>query len=343
MQEILTASWVETYTRWGQPDGEHTYSSQHCIRTTPPAEATYIDFGDSWTHDIWDQRGQLKTSSTWKTCRLDPQRGPYDIETLRRRVLFTPPEENKASKCPGRKWRQELIEHEGHTLLQWSREYVEGNFNIAETVWTQLESGRIARKECRQTDPRTGRLVAVEVWDRYVYNEEPPAGIFEVRPDKPIVTWDGTDSPLDVWDSLPARDREIIQTAINRSDEAWRNADFATFASVWEFGFDSLVPPEAEWQRRVHEQQDRWTQWVSVVETARPPTLVFVSVARHTYSWAPEKRKALRIQVKLRAVGDLGTAEWTGRAEFYLRRKGRGYRIVYWECPWEEIRQLETR
>ena len=248
-----------------------------------------------------------------------------------------PPEQNKSSTRPDLIWRHNKVEHEGHAANQWFREYIHDNFRVTETVWTELQTPRIVRKECRQTDPQTGRLIAVEVCDRYVYNEDPPAGIFEMPAGKRLVTYNKDLMP-EVWDTLPARDRKAVQTAINRSDEAWRNADALTFASVWEFGFVSLVPREGEWQQRVEEQKGLWSRWDSVVETANTQRIIFVTVARYTYKWAPERRKVLHVRVRLNVAGNQRANEWTGCAEFYLRRKGRGYRIVHWDCPLEEIR-----
>ncbi|HLK58295.1 MAG TPA: hypothetical protein VKU00_17140 [Chthonomonadaceae bacterium] len=336
MQSIETASWVETQTRWEKTFGEHTLSSQHWLRTNPPTEASYIDFGDSWSHDVTDERGHLHTASTWKICQFFPHQRPYDALSLQRRVLFAPPQRDGSSLRPDRNWRHDQVEHEGRAVNQWFREYVQDNFRVTETLWTELQTHRILRKECRQTDPRTGRLIAVDVCDRYVYNEKPPSGIFEMPPGKRLVTH--KDTMPEVWETLPARDQQAIQATINRSDKAWCSSDSLAFASVWEFDFVRLASRQAEWQQRVEEQKGLWSHWTSVVQTARTQQFVPVTVARHTFKWGPEKRKVLRVHVKVHVASNRGAKEWTGDAEFYLRRKGRGYRIVHWECPWEEIR-----
>lgn len=154
MQQIQTASWTETRTRWETFDNERTYSAQEWLRTTPPAEASCTDYGHSCSHQVTDERGRLTTFSRSKICNLYPHIEPYDGPSLSRRVLFMPPEQDASSRCPDRIWRHEVVEHESRPVNHWFREYVQDNFRVAEAVWSELLTHRILRKECLQTDPR---------------------------------------------------------------------------------------------------------------------------------------------------------------------------------------------
>lgn len=350
MQEVKTVYWVEAHTGWGKHDGEegHTFSTQHWLRMTPPAEAWRTDFDGSWSHDVTDEHGHLHTASTWKMCHFHPHSRPYDPEDLLRQVFFPLPVHNPSSevssttKRPRTEWQNEQVEIKGQSLVRWYRDYVQDNFHVTQTIWTESETHRIVRKERRETDLLTGKPASIVICDRYTYNAELPAGTFEMPSDKPLVTPDYQNIMPEVWDALSASEQQAVQETINRSDAGWRSADFAAFASAWEFDFVSLVPHVAEWQERVQQQTGLWSRWTSVVKAANTQNFVPITVTTHTFRWGPEKRKVLRVKVKLDVAWKVGATGWDGGAEFYLRRKGHGYRIVHWECPWEEIRDALT-
>lgn len=343
MDEIETASWIETRTRWGQYDGERKFSEQHWLRTMPPAEARRIDFGDSWTHVVYDARGNLHTTSTEGAGVLYPIREPFDAGRMMSRVLFEPAVELAASGTLGPRWRQEPVEFEGRSCVRWSREYARGAYRVAETVWTEPRTHRVVRKEVVDTDPRTGRRVATTVCERYVYNEALPEGIFDMPEGKPIRKGKPLKPGGDEWASLRAEVKRAVRTAIVRSDAGWRNADFEAFRSVWRFDAASPGPREQDWKQRLRRQNGLWRSWVSEVETARTTTCVLVPVAAGTFMPLPRRRRTLEATVRLRAKANASEAEWEGTARFYLRRIGRSYRIVSWECPFEEIRRTVRR
>lgn len=345
MAEIETAAWVETRTRWDRHDGEEiAMSTPHWLRMNPPAEAWHIDFEDSWSHDVADERGRYHTASTWDKCHFYPHNRPYAPDHLLTKVFFPPaPEASSPTQCSRLEWQHEQVEQEGKSLLRWYCDYVQDNFHVTQSIWAEPESRRIVRKERHETDLQTGEPAAIIVCDQYLYNGEPPAGTFEMPAGKPIVTPDYGNTMPEVWDTFSTKEQAAIQEIINRSDAGWRNADFSPFASVWEFDFVSLVPREAEWRERVQQQAGLWNRWISVVESANTQRFIPVTIAVTTFRWGPERYKVLRVKVKLKVAQEEGASEWEGHAEFYLRRKGRGYRIVHWECPWEEIKARQSR
>jgi len=337
VENVETAAWTETSTRWEQPAREYTLTWQHWLRTNPPAESRHIDFGSSWSHDITDERGHTHSASTWKMCHHHPHRSPYTSESLSSRVLFPTSPETPAHQRPELNWRREAVDYDGQSLLHWFREYVQGNFRVSENIWTELRTRRIVRKECRQTNLITGKLAEVEVCDRYVYDEELPPGVFEAPAGKPFVTPDTSDIMPEVWDTLPEEDRRNIQEVISLSDDAWLRSDAAAFAGAWEFRAVREVPREAEWRRRMLRHKEIWSRWSSEAIAATSQEFIPISIGRHTFKMARVKGKVLRVTVKLTANRHHPGTEWVGSSEFYVQRRAAGYRIVHWECPWAEI------
>lgn len=141
----------------------------------------------------------------------------------------------------------------------------------------------------------------------------------------------------EVWDTLSPQQRQALQETIARSDAGWKNADFLTFASAWKFDYADLIPRKEEWEARVQQQTGLWSRWDSEVESVRTRSPIMVPIDTHSFRGVTQKRRVLRVRVKLSVVWEEGTL-WTGRAFFSLLRRGRGVRIVYWECPWEEIK-----
>ncbi len=339
---VQTAQWRETSTRWDAPGGEeYSRQMQEWIRFYPPAHAWRSDDDEDWSHDVMDERGHLHTASSWDMCCLLPQANPLTAEDLLRRILFWPPEHEEGAALsvlrPRDAWQQEQTEVDGRPLIRWYRETTEHNFRVAQSIWTEAATHRITRKERREISFTTGRDVCFVVSDQYVYNAEPPARTFEMPPDKPIVLGDAGDTSLPAWDTFSAKQKQAVRKIINQSDAGWRNADFAAFASVWSFGMTGHLPPESEWQKRVRQQQEQWREWRSEIETADTQTYLPVTVTTDSATLMTVEDEVLRVEVKLRVAWGEAGGEWEGHSDFFLRRKGRSYEIVHWECPWGEI------
>ena len=231
---------------------------------------------------------------------------------------------------------------DGQSLIRWHQETVEDNFRVARSVWTETATHRIMRREQREINLLTGQDARFTVHDRYLYDAPPPDGAFEMPPDKPIVTMETRGMMPEVWDTLSPAQRQSLQRTINRSDAGWRNADFAAFGAGWAFGSAGHLPPASEWQERVVKQAGMWRDWNSEIMSANAQPFVPVTVATNSYRWlkmkdgANVKNEFLRVKVKLRVTWSEDGA-WEGDTDFFLRRKGRGYEIVHWECPWAEI------
>jgi hypothetical protein len=349
MQDIKTAHWVETHTLWERDDGEEdTFPIREWIRLDPPARAWQNDHDGSWSYDVVDERGRLHTVSTWKHCSLDPDYRPPDPKVLLQDVLFSPPvADDSVDPFPSQRrveWQHEQVEMDGVSLVKWYREYTHGNFGVVESVWTEPQTHRIVRKESRETNLLTGKPAILEVCDRYTYNEEPPEGTFEMPADKPIITHEDKDLMPEVWDTLSATEQQAIQKTIDRSDAGWQNADFQAFASVWDFDFQSHLPRQLEWQSRVRQQAGLWNRWNSEVESAITMDCIPVRIARTSFTFAMRpKRKVLWVKVKLNVAWSEEESAWEDTAEFYIRRKGRGYRIVHWDFRGEQIKAERIR
>jgi hypothetical protein len=354
MEDIQTAHWTETRTRYGRFDVSGSFDGEQerksttrvWLRLNPPAHAWRNEFEDSWSHDVRDARGHLHTASTWDQCHLYPLSHPETAENLRenlRRQCLPPPvsgaqsQERNTDRTPRRyEWQQETTELEGQAVIRWHLDYVENNFQVSLTYWSEPETGRLVRKERRETDLLTGQLAVIDVCDQYTYNEEPPEGTYEMPPGKPVVTPNMGDTMPEVWNSLSAREQQAIQKTITRSDVGWQQGDFGGFASVWEFGRVPSAPTLSEWQARVEQQTGRWNRWESAAISARMMNFVPIRVATYTFLMPRQRSKIFGVTVKVKVAWDEGK-EWEGDAEYFLRRKGKGYRVVHWDCPWEEI------
>jgi hypothetical protein len=103
----------------------------------------------------------------------------------------------------------------------------------------------------KEEESRAGNYTAsLEVCDGYVYNAEPPAGTFEMPPDKPIETRTHKDLMPEVWETFTPKERRAIEAILARSDAAWKQGDFRAFSSDWTFGFTARLPDEATWKAR---------------------------------------------------------------------------------------------
>ena len=345
MQKVQTASWTETLTI-GQDVGSKendAIPAQFWLRTDPPALAWRNDFGESWDHTVIDGARRLFTASTWKTCQLDIAEKPITVEELVGHVLFPPPlKENHA--IDGRvhvPWQQEATEREGRPVVRWHRETTQEKFHVAETVWTEPHTHRIVAKERRETDPITNRTASVEVRDHYRYNESLPPAVFEMPTGKPIVEREEDEEFMaEVWDRLPVKERTAIQNLLHRSEMAWQSGDFPAFAALWHFHIVPDVPRDTEWKERLEQQAKSGSRSKSEVISANKQDFVPITVGVNTYRWGPERRRVLRVKALLSISWGEG-ASWEGQTDYYVGRRGRGYRIVHWECPWEEIREAQ--
>ena len=329
MQDLSTASWVETQTRWGPPGGKHTLKYQHWLRTSPPAEANFIDFGDSWSQTVENEKGRCHTSSDWKMCSFHPRDESFDFDYLLSRVLFPPLDPDASYRRSHILWHQE---QDGDKLVKWSREYLEGAYQISEIVWTEIGERKIVRKELRQADRQTGKPIALEVCDQYYYDTGSPEGVFEMPARKPIETSKESEDSKEVWEKLSDRERTGIQMAIDLSNAAWRNANFRNFALQWEFESVYSFPRRAEWRKRVREQKGIWSGLTATIESVSEQRFIPVQVARDTTFFNPVNRKILWVNVRLEVTSSAGERS-SSSAEYFLRRKCGGFRIVHWECP----------
>lgn len=355
-QAIKTARWIETSHHYGKYP--HSSISNYWVRLDPPVMAWINQFlpgphanKTEWSHSIQDQRGDWHTVSTWDHCDLltDTRHSPTS-ESIVKRILAPPMTQSEEAANPsrrfqaGEKWRSELVEQNGQMLLRMERAFVRGNFRIEQRLLADPETRRLIHHERRQVDIATGQPTLYDISDQYTYNPDVPAGVFEMPPDKPIRIRDmrslAQDVAPEVWDSLSAQQQQALQATIDRSDAAWQKGDFQEFASVWKFDFVKKAPPKADWQARVENQVGLWRRWESQVLSAKVQRYIPVSIASNAFSWGNEKPKVLAVEVKLNVTWTEDGDTWEGNAEFFLRRIGRGFRIVHWECPWEEIKAV---
>jgi hypothetical protein len=184
-----------------------------------------------------------------------------------------------------------------------------------------------------------GQVVLREVCDQYRYNQEAPAGTFDLPPpNKPLVQRDTRDLWPDVTETLPATEREEIERAIRSSDAGWPAGDFAEFGRCWRFeSGPRLVPSEADWRARVEQQRGRWDRWESRILEIHQVNHLSVATASHSFQIV-KRPGILRVKVALRVEWGGGPGAWEGDATFQVIRGPEGYRILHWECPFEEIR-----
>lgn len=345
---IRTAQWRESSTRWGEPgDEEHSRQMQNWIRFYSPSHAWHSGEGEDWSHDVMDERSHMHTASSWDMCSLHPHPRPMIANNLLRKVVFWRPETEERGagsvlQWSRDTWQQEIVEMDGQPLVRWHQETIEANFRVAQSIWTEAATRRIVRQERRETNVLTGRDACFVVNDQYVYNVEPPVRTFEMPIGKPIITDDDDISARDMWKTLTAKQRQRIRDTLNQSDTGWSSADFAAFAGAWEFGMTSHLPSEAEWRERVQRQEGQWRAWNSEIESADTQTYLPVNVTTDTVTLMTVKDEILCVEAKLRVTWDDTENLWEGESVFFLWRKGRGYKIVHWECPWAEIQAART-
>ena len=347
MQTVQTASWIETHTlaEAGDMDvDEEAIPMQFWLRIDPPALAWRDDYGEAWSHRVIDGARHLYTASTWKTCDLDVKKAPITVEELLNHVLFPGASaendiqaDNRANRMV---WHHEEVEREGRMLVQWSAEGAQDSYHVMERIWTESDTHRIVGRERREIDPVTNETVSLTTSTNYRYNEPLPEGAFEMPSDKPIIQRKDRDIMPEVWDTLSEKQRQAVQAILHRSEAAWQEGDFNAFSAVWNFHIAKHLPLASEWQERLQQQAMPVRRWQSQVVSANKQEFIPVMVAVSSFRWGPERHKVLRVKSKL-SVSWGESEAWTGTTEYYVRRRGRGYRIVHWECPWEEIKEAQ--
>ncbi|MCW3094965.1 MAG: hypothetical protein JWL77_583 [Chthonomonadaceae bacterium] len=348
MEEIQTASWLETITisEQGDPE-EYAMPARYWLRTHPPALAWRDEYGEEWSLTVREAGRHLHTASTWKECILRSDPTVLTAKELLDHVLFSPLFEEDAiqgdleEKRAHVLWQREVVEHYDRSLIRWYRETTQEKFHVVETVWTEPDTHRIVDRERRETDPVTKRTVSLEVCTDYRYNEELPANVFEMPPGKPIVSEEHKGFP-EVWDTLSEKERQTLQTLLHRSETAWQNADFVAFASVWDFHVTANVPRDTEWKERLLQQAGSDSRWQSQIEAAHKQNFIPVTVAVNAFRCGPDRHRVLHLKARLSVSWADGTA-WEGTTDYFVRRRGRGVRIVHWEAPWEEIKEARQR
>jgi len=354
MQTIQSASWLDKHTLLfsdEEPEEDEEIEEDEELptrfwcRTDPPALAWRNEYPQSWALTVREADRTLYTSSNAKNCTLFTNPKVLTVEELLKNVLFPPPTGEEGSAEQKERlahWQREVVEREGQSVIRWYRETTQEKFHVADTIWTDPATHRIIARECRETDPMTGRPVSVQVCSDYRYNEELPENAFEMPPGKPIVERDLTSHMPEVWETLSAQERHALQALLRRSEIAWQNANFAEFAALWNFNLVSNVPRDTEWKERLLEQAEAGSRWESQIESANKQDFIPVTIAVHAFHWVKQRHKILLIRSRLSVSWQEGGV-WEGVTEYCVRRRGRGFRIVHWEAPWEEIKEARRR
>lgn len=334
--EVKTAAWVETTTRHLlSPAFEHTM--RWWVRLDPPAEAWRSDLE---SHDVIDERGHFHTAPSWDNCSLSPAVQPLTRDGLLRKVLAPDlagqPAAGKLS-VPGGTWRTESTQLNGRPTKLYIAEYPAETYRVEQRVWFDPVTRHILRKERSERDPRTGDLVVGVVSDQYRYNQEIPPGTFDLPGNKPLVGTDLEHRFPTVTDTLPGPERAAIEAVIRQSDAGWAVGDFAPFAASWTF--ERLEPrdprpTEDDWRGRVEVQAGNWRHWESRVVEITQTGFFGVAMSSSSYRLV-EAEGTLSVKVTLRVEWEGGT--WDGNAMFDIVPRPQGYRILHWECPFEEI------
>lgn len=245
-------------------------------------------------------------------------------------------------------WQQQAVEREGRPVIQWYRKTMEQDYYVEEMVWTEPDTSRIVSKERKGIDPVTGQTIFLDTSENYRYNEGLPEGFFDAPPEMQVVQQDYAELEAGVWDRLSAKERVGIQTIIHRSEDAWQNANFAAFTAVWNFHVVDYLPLDTEWKQRLEAQAESGSHWHSEVEIAHRQDYIPITVTirgpsksgEGIFMWGLERRKVLHVKARLSVFwGE--KMEWEGTTVYYVGRRGRGCRIVHWECPWEKIKEAQ--
>lgn len=343
---VQTAHWMETSHHYG----EHPFSSntQVWVRVDPPARARINTLvpgphvqNAQPSHDLEDLRDHFTTASTWDRYVLFPAKKPSSTKNIFYRLLAPNLDELGGTadqaqvQQPQEEWSSKLVEQDGRSLFQLDCNRGDEHNQISETIWAEPLTRRIVRREVNRTDPATGKLTNTWVCDQYTYNQKLPEEVFDIPLDKPVVTMYRV-----TWEDLTSQQKRAIQSTIDRSDAAWCKADFQGFASVWMFDYALHLPGKRHWKARLEQQTGLWSRWQTTVKWASVQDRIPVNITQETHNWGATRHKVWRVDVRLHITWDKDGDTWEGDAEFYLRHIGRGFRIVHWEFPWEEIKAV---
>lgn len=369
MQEIKTARWISKKTS-RNADGSLIYelTEETWIRLDPPAKAVRPLPGTSRSssnislHDtryVLDKRGQVIYNATTKEFTTHPNaipritnQGSKDVEAFLRKMLLghvlSPDIKNKQApmKSGGVKITYEIkserVTLDGRSLIRFDREYSRTGFwKVKHSIWADPVTNRVVRSESQQTpsDPGGLNVTYVVVNDQYRYDEEPPGGTFDLKP-PPGVRVKIISPPAFALSPRKVSHAELrkAQVLINRSEAAWRNGDFETFAALWDFNFDSKLTGgtapagalrRADWKRRVENNTGRVSRLVSRID----PTSVgqFFSDGSKSPSTKRGEPDVLMVEV-------VSSGAWVGkgstwkdrRVPYFFRRVNGELRIVNW-------------
>ncbi|HZT43956.1 MAG TPA: hypothetical protein VFA07_17450 [Chthonomonadaceae bacterium] len=336
-QKIKTAHWIETRTHYKPFPGSIT--REYWLRIDPPAQAWKDTYPTEWSYDVQTPRGRFHFASSWdaNTHYVDPP-----LFTREKALLEVLAPLDQPS---GEPWQVETVQRDGRSLLCYHRkifrhrisvhqgkEHIVGTFPIEETIWADPDTRRIVGKETNYFDASTGEVEHSSISEQFTYNVRLPKGVFRLPEEKPMLT-----SRSQRWKDLSLELQQAIQTIINRSDAGWQKGDFSEFGSVWRFDYAPHLPTKADWQARFAQQAGRWQRWQSECEYAFRQNRIAVSLGRNTFNWG-EEHSVWHVIVNLHLVWSEHGDGFQGSEHFFLKRIGRGFRIVHWEFPWEKIK-----
>lgn len=112
------------------------------------------------------------------------------------------------------------------------------------SLWVEPDTHHVVRREVRvryQTKKNTVEYVAVS--DQFRYNQEPPAGLFEVLPPAGTRFFYVPLAPR----TANADEQAAIEQLLRRAFNAWNQKDTATYAACWDFDYE--LRPVAENRR----------------------------------------------------------------------------------------------
>jgi hypothetical protein len=347
------------YVQWIETDESkhHAHLPPLCtttrvwLRINPPARAWRNEVTDSgsWSLDIIDERGQFHTASSWKVCSLYPAIRPaINSEALMREALAPEVQMSETNRPadPRQRWVVSEGNLKGKKIRRYDRQIIRSNFLLIYVTWADPETRWLIRKEKKEIDLASGRQVQFTVYDRYVYNRRPPARTFKMPKGKRIVKREIPDQSSAEWSSMPEKDKRKILAVIDRLDQGWRDSNFRRFASAWKFDSVPKTPSANEWKRLLQDNRQVWSEWNQKVRSVRTTDVVVRRIGSSTYTWGPKRRKTLEIEMELHATHATTGKSWRGRAELFIQLRSlkrgllstRGYRVVHWDLPLQEIR-----
>lgn len=361
MQNIKTARWIETRT-YLNSDGSvgEQYASELWVRTDPPAEArrslprSFRPFpGESIddTRSVFDSRGQMIYDATTGRYSLDPT--PFhpapkskaalnqilqrmvqaDLILPREFAEATAPQSHSYGPFLTRTSASQRVTLDGHTVIRLMSDSTWRSHDgqtSSTTVFADPVTRRIVRMESRVPVPRHPTMLTV--CDQYRYNEEPPAGTFDLTPPPGVtveITRPGLRPPGDPLREAPVRlspaDKKAIEQVITQSHFSWLRGDWAAFAAVWDFDYYGVYQRASRkaktmtvaqhrhnWKSFVLEQRGRWEWWKApqITDIRALPTLHALKVTAH------HEYKLKGVPKPMRVI-----------MTYYLRHTAQGWRI----------------